>query len=271
MITVKKCGEIITSDKISPRFKNDNINGPCVFRRPKFFHQGPEWVMYFAHHSGAEIRQAESNRVDSDWIVLDSPVISVSDTAGRGHVASPEVRMCDDVLELYYHTVIDAGQYTFRSVTRDGINWDHETLPLAHFYFRFLDRGYAIAKKNNTGGVLYYEQAGAFIEVAEILPNMRHCCYYGGYLFWSEVGDSPEKIYVGEFCFDTFDVRKKTVLIEPTEVYEGSMLSKESSRHGAAVNVCQLRDPEVVKVGERLYIFYTVRGEEAIALAELYM
>ena len=55
----------------------------------------------------------------------------------------------------------------------------------------------------------------------------------------------------------------------PTRVWKGSDLPAATSEHGGAVNVRQLRDPAVYKEAGCVYLFYTVRGEGGIAMAQL--
>ena len=125
-IKVKKFGEIITKQSIPLGIKNNNINGPVVFKRPYFFPDGPKWIMYFAHHHGEGIRIAQSDSLISDWVVSDELVFNLDESPGYDHVASPEVLVLKDQVELFYHCKYEDFQYTFKSITRDGLHALHQ-------------------------------------------------------------------------------------------------------------------------------------------------
>ena len=267
-IVIKKYGVIIDKFSIPSNIDNNNINGPTVFKRPKFFPEGSKWIMYFAHHSGDGIRIAESDHLTHGWKVSNVTILDLKKIPGYGHISSPEVEVLSDRLNLFYHCCYNGGQYTFKAITYDGKNWEYEHKVQGYFYFRLIEKHYAIAKYNNNGGIWYKKENDKFIEQGILLPRMRHSCYSSNKLYWSEIGDSPESIYCGDLNLLDFTITNKHIIIKPTELYEIKGDFQPSS-NGSAINVTQVRDPFVIIDESKTFIFYTVCGEEGIAVAEI--
>lgn len=267
-LNVKKFGIIINRFSIPSNISNNNINGPTVFQRPIFFPKGPKWIMYFAHHIGNGIRVAESENIVYGWKVRDETILNLDKIPGKGHIASPEIEVLSDRLNLYYHCDYDNDQYTFKASTYDGKNWEYDTEIQGYFYFRIIEKNYAISKYKNNGGVWYKKQNGKFVQKGLILPRMRHCCYFNGKIYWSEIGDMPECIYSANLDLSNFTLHNKKTVITPTESYEIKGNLKKSNS-GSATNVTEVRDPFVINDEFRTFIFYTVCGEEGIAIAEI--
>jgi hypothetical protein len=265
-IKVKKFGEIINKKSIPLGIANNNINGPVVFRRPDFFPIGSKWMMYFAHHIGHAIRVAESDNLLGGWVVKETTILELNKIPGFGHVASPEVVIFNDRLELFYHCGHGDFQYTFKATTKDGKNWQYNKEVQGCFYFRLIGEEYAIAKYRNEGGVWYQKENNKFVEKGRLLPRMRHCCYCDGKLYWSEIGDEPECIYRADLNLSNFSILNKEKVLIPSEPYEITNNSKPS-KAGAATGVTEVRDPFVIQYENKKFIYYTVRGEEAIAVA----
>lgn len=267
-LDVKKFGIVINQSSIPFNIPNDNINGPTVFKRPAFFQEGPKWIMYFAHHIGNGIRIAESENLIYGWKVRDETILDLKKIPGNGHIASPEIEVLSDRLNLYYHCNYNDDQYTFKASTYDGKNWEYDREIQGYFYFRIIEKDYAISKYKNNGGIWYKRQNGKFVPNGFILPKMRHCCYFNGKLYWSEIGDMPECIYRADLSLSNFVIKNIEKVITPTEYYEikGNLAPSNS---GSATNVTEVRDPFVIENESQTYIFYTVCGEEGIAIAEI--
>ena len=94
------------------------------------------------------------------------------------------------------------------------------------------------------------------------------------YLFWTRVGDTPERILVSRLHTES-DWRDWR-LGEPVEVHraqrpwEGADLPALASAYGAVhAPVNQLRDPAIFVDSGRIYLLYAVAGERGIAIGEL--
>jgi len=266
---VNRLGEVINRAMIPAGIAADNINGPVVFRRPNFFTPGPDWIMYFAHHKGSSIRQATADNIEGPWQVLPSTILELNKIPGYDHIASPEVVVHDTFLELYYHCPYGDFQYTFVATTKNGVDWEYGTEVQGMFYMRIIEDNYAVAKYKNDGGIAYKRKGSSFEEVRKILPNMRHCAYHNHKLYWSCIGDSPESIFRGTLILPEFDIRDVEEVIKPTYNFETGGHTPNPSRPGPAVRVNEVRDPYIIEVRGIVYIFYTVKGEEAIALATI--
>jgi hypothetical protein len=186
---------------------------------------------------------------------------------GYDHIASPEVVIHDNFLELYYHCPYGDFQYTFIATTQDGVEWQYDNQVQGLFYLRIIEQTYGIAKYKNEGAVAYIKEGNTFKEVKKFLPNMRHCAYYNKKLYWSCIGDAPETIFRGTLSLPEFVITDVEEVLKPSYDFETGKYLARPSTPGPATKVNEVRDPYVIEVEGTLYIFYAVRGEEAIALA----
>lgn len=275
----------------------DNINGPSVIRVPSWI-PNPlgRYYLYFAHHHGRHIRLAYADALTGPWKIHAPGVFQLSQLAGSvfgGHVASPDVHVdsANRRVLLYFHAAVGAEQKTGLALSPDGLRF--VPMPgvrlapypdvLGNFYFRVFRHGgahYAVAKNGNVGGEILRSPDGnsPFGKGADILPMMRHAAVLlrGDrlLLFHSLAGDAPERILVS-----TVDLRgdwkawtpsAATEVIRPTYPYEGSHLPVRPSGWGAEPDpVHQLRDPGIFEEDGRVFLFYSIAGEQGIAGAEL--
>ncbi len=111
-------------------------------------------------------------------------------------------------------------------------------------------------------------------------PSVRHLALHleGDrlYVFCSRQGDAPEHVMMTALDVSDPDWRHWRAgplrsLLLPERPWEGGGLPVTPSERGAVhVPVCQLRDPCLFQDDDgRLYLLYTVQGEQGIALAEL--
>ncbi len=201
------------------------------------------------------------------------------------HIASPDVIIDEKRQEvrMYFHGLVeDATQLSRVGVSSDGIHFTVLPKIIAAPYLRvFALRGiyYGIAMP----GLLYRSPDG--IRDFEVRPkplagvDMRHTGVWlqGNtlYIFWTRVGDAPERI----LC-STVDVKSndwgKWRMSEPIEVlkpelpWEGADLPlKESMRGELTRRVNQLRDPYIFRDREQTYLLYTGAGESGIGVATI--
>jgi hypothetical protein len=95
-------------------------------------------------------------------------------------------------------------------------------------------------------------------------------------VFYSRIGDAPERI-----LYSTIDLSAggpadwdatfpPEEILRPQERWEGAKDPNKPSRKGSAPEaVNQLRDPYLFQDDDRLYLFYSGRGEDAIGVVEL--
>lgn len=111
-------------------------------------------------------------------------------------------------------------------------------------------------------------------------PSLRHLTLHVDgdtlYVFFSRQGDAPEHVMmtavdVSEPDWHRWRPEPLRSLLRPELPWEGGGLPLAPSERGAMhVPVCQLRDPCPFQDADgRLYLLYTVQGEQGIALAEL--
>lgn len=267
-IGVKDRKQVLDMDDVA----DNNINGVTIIP-----HQD-KLLMFYAHHRGSMIRKATMKSYDTvDEAHLES--ISVSDVNLRFHIASPDIYYdpIKDLYTMYYHGDIEGGQqFTYRSNTKDFETWNHHPEIVGHFYFRRFGR-YAIAKKNNDGGIIYELSSDSkerWIEKMHLIPNMRHAYPYveNGvlHLFYTRVGDIVEHIRVRVINMENWEQIDDYELMRPKETWEGADYKKIESKFGKAHGrQNQLRDPFVLEYNDKIYLYYIYAGESGIAVANL--
>lgn len=203
----------------------------------------------------------------------------------RPHIASPDVMVEHDTrqIRMYYHGMLEDGNQMSRvAVSGDGINFKAGPELIASPYLRmFKYRGgyYGMSMP----GLLNRSKDGlAGFEVRPGLlfgVNMRHCALMQKgailYVFWSQVGDAPERILLStiDLTSEDWDEWRASVAVEVLRSklpYEGGDLPNVPSIRGEITRrVNQLRDPAIFEEGGRTYLLYACGGEHAIAIAEL--
>lgn len=277
-----------------------NINGPSVIRVPEWVERPlGRYYLYFAHHRGRFIRLAFADRIAGPWQIHPAGSLRLEHTPCRDHIASPDVHV-DPVrrrMVMYYHgdalgrlrRLVDpltrrfpflGGQRTFVATSEDGIHFTSRPRVLGSSYFRAFSwsgHHYALAMP----GLLYRssDRLGGFERGPTLFPaEMRHAAVHvvGDtlYVFYSIAGSRPEHIVLSEIALtpDWWDWKASppvTVLL-PEEDYEGGDLHIETSSRGMVDRrVRQLRDPFVFRDEDRIYLLYSVAGEQGIAVAEI--
>jgi hypothetical protein len=286
-----------------------NANGPALVTAPDWLDNPPgKYLLYFAHHEGRSIRLATSENLTGPWKILSSTPMDLaqshfatsSPTDGElhpearayiaadadgnyPHIASPDIWVDHEnrQIRLYYHGRMANGLQRSRvALSDDGINFEaqHEILGLAYLrIFKHQDWFYALTMP----GQLYRSRDGlSGFELGPKLtaePIRHHALLHHHkqwYIFWTRVGDAPERILVSKL--DTLADWSQWKLGEATEVHrplrpwEGAELPNEASRYGGIMHrVNQLRDPAVFEENGRIYLLYSVAGEQGIAIGEI--
>jgi hypothetical protein len=286
-----------------------NINGPSLIRCPEWITAPPaKYLLYFAHHEGRSIRLALSDHLAGPWrlhhpapmlladshfaqepaelAALDAQARSFIDKGEDGnypHIASPDVWVDHERREirLYYHGRLDNGlQRTRVAVSKNGLNFGAREEILATPYLRLFkqdDWYYALTMPaqlyRSRDGLSGFEQGPRLTdEPIRHHALLRHQQRW--YLFWTRVGDQPERILVSSLQTNTD--WKHWRLGSPHEVHrarqywEGADRPVSASNYGAIMQrVNQLRDPAIYQEDGRIYLLYAIAGEQGIAIGEL--
>ena len=274
---VKNSKPIIQSNML-PNKDGNNINGPSLIKVPDWVENAlGKYYLYFSHHNGKYIRMAYSDNIEGPYTVHLEGTLKLEDTPGKDHIASPDVHIDNDKQEIimYYHTLYNDGQYTFKAVSKDGLKFISENDNLGLFYFRvfnYLGETYAIAKNKNIDSIIYKKTNGKFIPQFNLIDKVRHTAVHVDgdmlYIFHTVVGEAPESLYVCKIknweIIDNYKIR------EPKYNWEGANQPKYNSRFGMALGfVNELRDPCIFKDNNDLYLLYSYGGESGIALSKL--
>ena len=226
------------------------------------------------------------------------------------HVASPEVLIDDQrrMIKLFFHAPYVSGNKkggkTFMAISEDGLDFNQiatdpthylgiHPIPLEGTYlriFNFNEQIFAISR----GGHLFRaknkpEMYNSMIDSWEMRPTpiipynkkspyMRHAavllCSNELWIFYSRIGDKPERILLSRVKVDTDWLRWKASLppqevLRPEMKWEGVDYKIKSSKKGVSVKEQALRDPFIYVEDGNFYMLYSGSGEEAIGLAQL--
>jgi hypothetical protein len=276
-----------------------NINGPSCIKVPNWCkNKLANYYLYFAHHSGKYIRMAYADKLDGVWTEYKGGVLDIEGMIdAHHHIASPDIFVDHQKKELrmYFHSPSykKKQQWTYLATSSNGLEFfQFSSTPLAPFYLRVVNYNnlfYGMSK----GGNIWFSKSGldSFSPLhnpfdrsldQEIWHNspgsVRHVALFLHkkvlYVFFTRIGDSPEKILCGSINLSmprkNWKVINIITVIKPETKYEGVHLQKKPSEAGtAAQEENALRDPFIFEDNNKLYMFYCVKGESGIALSEL--
>lgn len=288
-----------------------NVNGPSLIRAPDWV-EAPlgRYYLYFADHKGAYIRLAVADALAGPWRMHTPGTLALADSHFaterpdprrisertrrdaegsteqdylQPHVASPDVHVDHDHrrVRMYFHGMLEDGEQRTRvAVSADGIDFEARPEILGNSYFRvFRHRGwhYALVMpgelRRSRDGLTGFEPGPTLFR-----PEMRHAAVRcaGDVLdvFWSKVGDAPERILHSRVRLEGDWMRWRdegeSVVMEPEYEWEGAGSKVEPSVRGEVNHrVRQLRDPCVYEEHGRTYLLYCGGGESGIGIAEV--
>ena len=286
-----------------------NINGPSLIRCPDWLdHRPAKYLLYFAHHEGRSIRMATSDHLCGQWELHDPHPLELEDSGfaitapalselhpealsfidngadgNYPHIASPDIYIDrqNHQVRLYYHGRMHNGlQRTRVALSANGFDFVAQTEVLALPYLRIFqpdNRYYAIAMPaqlyRSRDGLTNFEEGPRLTDE----PIRHHALlkHQGQwYVFWTRVGDTPERILVS--TLETGADWRDWHFGETAEVHraqkpwEGADLPADASRYGGIMQrVNQLRDPAIFEEDGRIYLLYAIAGEQGIAIGEL--
>jgi hypothetical protein len=298
MFNVKRVNQIVAPSHLKGD-EGANINGPTCIKVPSWCENKiAKYYLYFAHHSGLNIRMCYADELCGEWSLLEGGVIGLNNlNDAHHHVASPEVyiNFKDQLIYLYFHAPSRSKgeQWSFLALSKDGIHFDKVIdQPLAPFYmrvFNYSDHMYGVVK----GGGLWKSKTGR--DEFELVTNLfdpllkeevwhnysgavRHVGLYLDkhilHIFFSRIGDNPERILhtfvdLSNNHDKDWKVERYTEVIKPEVKYEGAELELSTSQAGAAHNPENaLRDPYIMYEQNSFYLFYSVAGEQGIAISK---
>ena len=287
-----------------------NVNGPSLIRSPDWLDNPPaRYLLYFAHHEGHSIRLALADDLRGPWRLQQPPPLSLSQSyfaetepalenlhpearyfiennqdGNYPHIASPDVWVDAErqQIRLYYHGRLENGQQRTRvAISTDGTAFTAREPILATSYLRLFKHDgwfYAITMPaqlyRSRDGLQAFEKGPRLTDA----PIRHHALlqHQGDwYLFWTRVGDRPERILVSRLNMS--DDWQNWVLGEPQEVHraerdwEGGDLPPDPSEYGAVhQRVNQLRDPAIFEEDGRIYLLYALAGERGIGIGQLH-
>lgn len=286
-----------------------NANGPALIQVPPWVKKPlARYYLYFAHHEGNSIRLALADRLLGPWRLSEKPAFELVDSlfpvkaplypdlhasvkqdiengmdGNYPHIASPDV-IIDEAsqhIRLYYHGRLENGMQATRvAISSDGLNFvaQPEVLGLAYFrVFKQEKHHYAMAMP----GVLYrsFDGLSNFEPGPQITDQpIRHFAFYQQkddiYVFWTRVGDAPESILCSKLLINgnwrDWRLGPETEIHRPQKTWEGANQENLPSRYGAAMQpVNQLRDPAIYTEDGRVYLLYSVAGEQGIGIGVL--
>jgi len=273
--------------------KGNNINGPSLIKIPDWV-DSPlgKYYLYFAHHGGNYIRLAYADKLEGPWDIYPEGTLHIDQTSCKGHIASPDIFIDNQqkIIRMYFHgpyryegEYAEHGQLSFVALSKDGINFEALPEVLGPFYFRvFYYKGYyyAIAKNKNIGGLLLRSKDGlsSFQMGKEFIPRMRHAALLRNdellYIFYSRMGDKPEIILMSYVNLEdnwlNWEASAPVEILQSEKDYEGVRYPVEESRPGSINKPAhQLRDPDIYTEDDKIYLLYSVAGENGIAIGEL--
>lgn len=267
---------------MDPRM-GSNINGPSLIRVPEWIRNPMgRYYLYFAHHKGTYIRLAYSDHIEGPWSIYEPGTLQLDQTCCTHHIASPDVHVDHGQrkIRMYFHGVCESGQKSFLALSEDGITFSAGSEILGNSYFRVFEWAgafYAIGMP----GIVYRSNDGlsGFEYLGSLpIPRIRHVAVALRdamlYLFYSRIGDRPERILLSRIGLSSDVSRSQptrpATVLSPQTVYEGADLPLTRSTSGwAQERVRQLRDPAFFREDGREYLLYSVAGEHGIAIARV--
>ncbi len=286
-----------------------NINGPSLIKAPDWLGDSPaRYLLYFAHHEGDSIRLACSDNLTGPWWVHRPAPLTLTESGfatmrveesalhpdareaithnadgDYPHIASPDVWVDHNnrQIRIYFHGRLkDGRQCTRVALSSDGINFTVQPNNIGAPYiriFRHQEWFYALAmpaqlSRSNDGMANFATGPQLTNESIRHHALLKHQQQW--FVFWSRVGDSPERILGSKLVtdgdwmewrfYETFEVH------QAERSWEGADQIVSASEYGSSMQaVNQLRDPAIFVENERIYLLYSIAGEQGIALGEL--
>lgn len=251
---------------------------------------------------GAGSSNLGSEQSNTGMLDLLKDYAKVSSRTDVPHIASPEVFVDEknERLSMTYHgwegAPLRASQVSRVATSKDGLHWT------------CVSESPAVADPVYTRGVILLSMPGIFMWSKDGLPpyNVREMTGSKGnwvwgepldprlyffskdfrhaglmikdnklLVFWSKVGDNPERILMTEILLDEdwtkWKVTGEGEILRPEKEWKGANEAMESSVRGEVTGmVNQLRDPAILRDQDGVtFLFYTGAGEQNIGVVNL--
>jgi len=282
-----------------------NVNGPSVLAAPEWMPERPgRYLMYFAHHVGQSIRLAAADEPAGPWRMVEPDVLNVNDTPSdrQPHIASPDVPADHrrQRFVMYFHGMVpesvgghlpcwnvypSLNQKTMVATSGSGRSFAlvEPVVAVSPSYLRMFHTGdawYGVAMPSqvvrSADGLRGFEYGPMLFDDDEI----RHCCvsYRPDHreleMLFTRCFEAPERIYrtVIDISGDWHQWTPGPVseVMRPIEPWEGADEPLTPVARGLAASPQNgLRDPCLLDVGDRRWLFYAASGEHAIGVTEL--
>jgi len=204
----------------------------------------------------------------------------------RPHIASPEIYIDNknQVIRMYYHGIVSGSiQKTKIALSKDGLLFIPTTETSIQSYariFKHKEYFYALSSPGllyrSKNGLKNFENRKRWLLDEKTRHNSVLLVDEKLYIFYSRVGDAPERILYTSVDLNSDDWNKWSIgpsfeLIKPEKNWEGFGLKISPSLRGEIpFPVNQLRDPYVFKdKSENFFLIYTAAGENSIGIVEL--
>jgi hypothetical protein len=177
------------------------------------------------------------------------------------------------------------GQFTQAAESSDGIHFEVRPSIIKTSYLRVFQYGGSLYGMARLGRLLRAKDPSASWELG---PNafregpyadrVRHVAVVLRgqtlHVFYTGIGDAPERIMLSTIDlkgdWSSWKASEPVEVLRPDMAYECASLPDAPSEGGDVKGrVRQLRDPFVFEESGKMYLFYTICGEQGIAAAEL--
>ncbi|NET40152.1 MAG: glycoside hydrolase family 32 protein, partial [Cyanothece sp. SIO1E1] len=200
----------------------------------------------------------------------------------------------NQIIRMYLHgSHPGTNQRTVSAVSKDGLVFDVLDEIHGYSYFRVFQYGgvyYAMDALGFINRSLHPDRGWERREPALIVPietedefgvrddvRMRHSAVYVRndvlYLLYTRKSDAPERIVMATVPMTEdwthWKAGEPIEVLRPEKDYEGVDHPNAPSKKGGGIGLQQLRDPGIFEEDGKLYLLYSVAGEEGIAIAEL--
>lgn len=208
--------------------------------------------LWFGRHKGKVISSINLDGTD----LRDE--VHIEQTPCHNHISSPAIY--GDI--LYYHGVCPGGsrQRTYLAAWDKSGTLNFYDDEIAFPYFIQYGPTQALAKYK---GVIYYHlENGKWKQYDHLRGRYRHCYPYGKHLYYSRIGDEPERICRAEFT-DGYRIALETeeTVVAPLTEWGAT----KRSVIGPAKHRCECRDPHIY----RGVLYFIGRGERGIYATSL--